>query len=405
MSEHPIITSIHSVSASNYSALPIVLSKGKGAWVWDDQGNKYLDFMSAYSAVSHGHCHPRIVQALTKQANKLCVPSRAFHSDNLHIFLGELCTLANLDKAIPMNTGAEAVETAIKAARKWGYEVKGIPENQAEIIVAANNFHGRTSTIISFSTDEVSKKNFGPFMPGFKIIPFGDAKALADAITPNTCAVLFEPIQGEAGIIIPPNGWLTEVSSICKSNNVLFILDEIQSGLGRTGKLFAYMHEDVQPDGLILGKSLGGGVFPVSVFISRNEVMDLFTPGSHGSTFGGNSLAAAVGLEALAVLKGEHLVERSADLGDYLIEKLKNIQSSLIKEVRGRGLWIGIDIDTNQTSGRALCLKLLELGVLTKETHNKTIRIAPPLVITPEEIDWALEKIAIVMQNGKIRKR
>ncbi len=280
--QQSLIAEFSNVSAQNYNPLPVVLTKGKGVWVWDTQGNRYLDFMSAYSAVSHGHCHPKIVRALKEQANKLCVVSRAFYNDNLTDFLKKLCQISNLDRAIPMNTGAEAVETAIKAARRWGYQVKEVPPNKAEIIVAENNFHGRTTTIVGFSTDNKSRKDFGPFAPGFQIVPFGDSQAIAEAITPNTCAVLLEPIQGEAGIIIPPKGWLTEVASICKQNNVLLILDEIQSGLGRTGKMFAYMHESVQTDGLILGKALGGGVLPVSAFIARKNIMDVFTPGSHG---------------------------------------------------------------------------------------------------------------------------
>jgi len=387
------ISDFYAVSARNYDPLPVILAKGTGVWVWDIEGNRYLDLMSAYSAASHGHCHPRIIKALKDQADKLCIASRAFYTDNLTAFLKKLCQITNLDRAIPMNTGAEAVETAIKAARRWGYQVKGIPKDKAEIIVAENNFHGRTSTIISFSTDENCRKDFGPFCPGFKIVPFGDIKALAAAITPNTCAVLFEPIQGEAGVIIPPNGWLTKVCELCKHNNILIILDEVQCGLGRTGKMFAYMHEDIQPDGVILGKALGGGALPVSAFVARQDVMDLFTPGSHGSTFGGNSLAAAVGLEALKIIEDENLIENSATLGSHLAEKLKELPSSIITKVRGRGLWIGIDIDNNQFSGRELCESLMKCGILTKETHTQTIRIAPPLIITKEEIDWALGKL------------
>ena len=396
--QQSLIAEFSNVSAQNYNPLPVVLTKGKGVWVWDTQGNRYLDFMSAYSAVSHGHCHPKIVRALKEQANKLCVVSRAFYNDNLTDFLKKLCQISNLDRAIPMNTGAEAVETAIKAARRWGYQVKEVPPNKAEIIVAENNFHGRTTTIVGFSTDNKSRKDFGPFAPGFQIVPFGDSQAIAEAITPNTCAVLLEPIQGEAGIIIPPKGWLTEVASICKQNNVLLILDEIQSGLGRTGKMFAYMHESVQTDGLILGKALGGGVLPVSAFIARKNIMDVFTPGSHGSTFGGNSLAAAVGFTALNTLEEENLISNSAVMGQYLLQGLQGISNSIITEVRGCGLWIGIDIDTTKISGRKLCEHLLAYGMLTKETHNRTIRFAPPLIITKKEIDWALKQFTYAIE-------
>ena len=381
------------VCAHNYHPLPVVLARGRGSWLWDIDGNKYLDMMSAYSAVSHGHSHPRLLEALTKQAQQLAIPSRAFYNDKLGPFLEKICQISGLDMALPMNTGAEAVETAIKAARRWGYEVKNIPEGQAEIIVAENNFHGRTTTIIGFSTDDDARKSFGPFTPGFKNVPFGDALALEAAITPNTCAFLVEPIQGEAGIILPPEGWLKEVRRICTQNNVLLVLDEIQSGLGRTGKMFAHQHEAIKPDVLILGKALGGGMMPVSCIVAHKKVMALFNPGSHGSTFGGNPLAAAVGFEALEVLEAEGLVERSAELGAYLVEKLKALNHPVLKSVRGRGLWVGVDIESNEFTAHGLCQKLLQRGVLAKETQKKTIRLAPPLVITREEIDWAINQL------------
>jgi len=385
------INAENKVCAHNYKPLPVVLERGKGAWLWDIDGNKYLDMMSAYSAVSHGHSHPRLLKAFTEQAAKLAICSRAFHTNTLGRFLDKICALSGLDMALPMNTGAEAVETAIKAARRWGYQVKGIEANKAEIITASENFHGRTTTIISFSTDESTRKDFGPFTAGFKTVPFGDAKALEAAITPNTCAFLVEPIQGEAGIIVPPAGWLKDVAAICKKHNVLLILDEIQSGLGRTGKMFAFEHDGIKPDGLILGKALGGGMMPVSCFVAKKEVMTLFQPGSHGSTFGGNPLAAAVGYEALVTLEDEKLVERSAELGAYLKQQLEAIGSPIVKAVRGRGLWIGFEIDGSAISGHDLCKKLMAKGILAKETHETTVRLAPPLMISKEEIDWALD--------------
>lgn len=369
-----------------YKPLPVVITRGEGCWLWDNAGHKYLDMLSAYSAVSHGHCHPRLVKALKKQLEKVAVISRAFYSDQLGPFMQMLCEKSGLDMAIPMNTGAEAVETAIKAVRLWGHN-KGI--KQPEIIAVNGNFHGRTTTIVSFSSEETYKRGFGPLTPGFTLIPFGDAKALEKAIKPNTCAFLIEPIQGEAGIIIPPDGYLKEVAVICKKHKILFILDEIQSGLGRTGKMFAYEHENVKPDGLILGKALGGGLLPVSAFLAKKEILSLFKPGMHGSTFGGNPLASAVGIEALRVLEEEKLVEKSHELGNYFLKKLKAIKSPLIKEVRGRGLWIGIEFDPNRIKGRTFCEKLLQKGILAKETHEVIVRLAPPLVITKKEIDWA----------------
>lgn len=386
--------------AQNYFPLPVVLTKGRGVWLWDANGKKYLDMMSAYSAVSHGHSHPKMIKALQRQAKKLAIVSRAFHTDQLGSFMQELCRLSGLDMGIPMNTGAEAVETALKAARQWGYCVKKIPKNRAEILVAENNFHGRTTTIVGFSSEKRYKEHFGPFGPGFTIIPYGDIQALKKAINPRTCAFLVEPIQGEAGIIIPPKGWLKEAASVCKKHNVLLILDEIQSGLGRTGKLFAFQHEKVLPDGLILGKALGGGLFPVSAFVAKRAVMELFVPGSHGSTFGGNPLACAVGLEALKLLQSEELSEKSARLGAYFLKELKKIKTPLITDIRGRGLWIGIDINPKIMPARKMCEALMEEGILTKDTHGITIRLAPPLVIKQKEIDWALAKIKKVIANS-----
>ncbi len=381
------------VTANYYHPLPVVLAHGKGAWVWDIMGKRYLDMMSAYSAVSLGHGHPKILQAMYEQSTRLCVPSRAYYNDRLAPFLQKLCEVSNLDMAAPLNSGVEAVETAIKAVRQWGYLVKGIEKNKAEIIVADNNFHGRTTTIVGFSSDEDSHTNFGPYAPGFISVPFGDVEAIKAAITPNTCAVMIEPIQGEAGVILPPVGYLKQVKELCQKNNVLFILDEVQSGLGRTGKMFAFEHEDAQPDGLILGKALGGGVMAVSAFVARKDVMELFSPGSHGSTFGGNPLAAAIGLQALRVIEAEGLVERSKELGTHFLEELKKIKSPAIRDIRGKGLWIGIELDPAIVKGRDLVEQLLEKGILSKETQETTIRLAPPLIITSEEIDWAVEQI------------
>lgn len=385
--------------AFNYDPLPVILTRGEGVWVWDQAGKCYLDMMSAYSAVSHGHGHPRIKQALLAQADRLCIPSRAFHHDMLLPFVQKLSTMAGLDQALIMNTGVEAVETAIKAARRWGYFKKGIPENSAEIIVAQDNFHGRTVTVTSFSTDETYRAGFGPFTPGFKTVPFGDAAALEAAIAPNTCAFLVEPMQGEAGIHIPPIGWLKEVAAICQKHQVLLLLDEIQTGLGRTGALFAYQHENIQPDGLIVGKALGGGILPVSAFIAKTAVMEVFRPGSHGSTFGGNPLACAVGLMALQVLEDENLVERSRMLGDYFLTQLKKVQHSAIIEVRGRGLWIGVEIDIQQLSPRKVCEALMHAGFLVKDVHGKVIRFAPPLIIEKVQLDAMVTAFAQVLQQ------
>jgi ornithine--oxo-acid transaminase len=385
--------------AHNYEPLPVVLARGEGAYLWDIAGRRYVDMMSAYSAASHGHCHPRILAALEAQARRLAVPSRAYYNDRLGPFLAELCRLTGLDAALPMNTGAEAVETAIKAARRWGYQVKGIPQNRAEIIVANGNFHGRTTTIVSFSTERSYREGFGPFTPGFRSVPFGDLAAIERAITPETAAILVEPIQGEAGIIVPPAGWLSSVRRLCDAHHVLLVLDEVQSGLGRTGAWFAFEHEGIRPDGLVVGKALGGGMLPVSAFVARREVMDVFTPGSHGSTFGGNPLAAAVGLEALHVIRDEGLVERSRVLGAHALDRLRAIKSPVLHAVRGRGLWAAAEINPRIASAREFCERLLEKGVLSKETHDTVVRLAPPLVISRNDLDWALDRFAEVVRE------
>jgi len=384
-------------SARNYVPLPVVLARGQGAHLWDTTGRRYIDMMSAYSAASHGHAHPRLIAALETQARRLAVPSRAYYNDRLGPFLAELTRLTSLDAALPMNTGAEAVETAIKAARRWGYRVKGVPRDRAEIIVMDGNFHGRTTTIISFSSEPDYREGFGPLTPGFRRVPFGDLSALQQAIKPETVAVLVEPIQGEAGIIVPPPGWLSGVRLLCDAHRLLMIVDEVQSGLGRTGVWFAFEHENVQPDGVVLGKALGGGLLPVSAFVGRREVMDVFTPGSHGSTFGGNPLAAAVGLEALQVIADEGLVERSRVLGDHMLERLRAIRSPVLKEVRGRGLWAGAEIDPRFATARRACEALLAKGVLSKETHETVVRLAPPLVIAREDLDVAIDRFAEVI--------
>jgi len=383
--------------AENYLPLPVVLDRGEGAWLWDVDGNKYLDMMSAYSAVSHGHSHPRLVRELKEQAEKLAIVSRAFHAEPLGPFLEKLCAITGLDKALPMNTGAEAVETAIKAARRWGYRVKGIADNKAEIIVANGNFHGRTTTIVGFSTEDEYKADFGPFTPGFVSVPFGDIDAMRAAIGPNTAAVMVEPLQGEAGIIEPPAGWLKDLRALCTEQNVLLILDEIQTGLGRTGKLFAHNYEGITPDGLILGKALGGGLLPVSAFVSTDEVMAMFGPGSHGSTFGGNPLAAAVGLEALNVLEDEALTDRSAKLGSALKRAMQGINSPLICDVRGKGLWIGVEIDPQYCAARTVCERLMARGILSKETHDTVVRLAPPLIISEDALNWAIDEFRTVI--------
>jgi ornithine--oxo-acid transaminase len=382
--------------AHNYHPLDIVIERAEGVWVYDVEGKRYLDCLAAYSAVNQGHCHPRILHTLMEQAAKVTLTSRAFRNDQLGPFYRELHELTGFDKALPMNSGAEAVETAIKTARKWGHKVKGIPESKAEIIVCANNFHGRTVTIVSFSTDEQYRDGFGPFTPGFKLIPFGDIKALRAAITPNTCAFLVEPIQGEAGIVLPPKGFLKQAAEICRENRVLLVTDEIQSGLGRTGKLFAYMHEGIRPDMVIVGKALAGGFYPVSAVLSSDEILGVLHPGDHGSTFGGNPLGCAVARTALRVLIDEHLVERSEELGAYFLGLLKTLHSPKVKEVRGIGLWIGIEL---HEAARPYCEALKEEGLLCKETHDRVIRIAPPLVISREDIDWAFARIRKVIEG------
>jgi ornithine--oxo-acid transaminase len=383
--------------AHNYHPLDVVIERAEGVWMYDIEGKRYLDCLAAYSAVNQGHCHPKILQTLEEQAHKVTLTSRAFRNEQLPLLCRELHDLTGFDMVLPMNSGAEAVETALKTARKWGYKVKGIPDNKAEIIVCANNFHGRTITIVSFSSDEQYRDGFGPFTPGFKIIPFGDAGALRAAITPNTCAFLVEPIQGEAGIVIPPEGFLREAAHICRQNNVLLMTDEIQSGLGRTGKLFAYMHERITPDVLIVGKALAGGFYPVSAVLASHEILGVYKPGDHGSTFGGNPMGCAIARTALQVLIDEKMVERSAELGAYFMGLLKTLRSSHVKEVRGKGLWIGIELNR---PARPYCEQLKDEGILCKETHDRVIRIAPPLVISREEIDWAFARIAKVIQHA-----
>lgn len=385
--------------AHNYHPLPVVLTKGEGVWVWDIEGKRYLDMMSAYSAISFGHSHPKLVAALKEQAERLCVVSRAFHADTLLPFLEKLCSLCQFDMALPMNTGVEAVETALKAARRYGYEKKNIEDGKAEIIVANDNFHGRTISVISFSTEKAYKKHFGPLTPGFVSIPFGDSQALKKAINKNTCAFLVEPIQGEAGIRIPPAGWLKECERICKEEKVLLILDEIQSGLGRSGKMFAYEYEGVKPDALILGKALGGGLLPVSAFLANKALMEVFKPGSHGSTFGGNPLAARVGSAVLDLLHTDHIVENSFKMGEILLKELKAIKHPLIKTVRGKGLWAGVEIDNSRVSARSICHKMMELGVLAKETHETVIRFAPPLIIAEQDLRFGIEQFNEALQS------
>ena len=381
------------LGAHNYKPLDVVLTRGEGVWVWDVDGKKYLDCLSAYSAVNQGHCHPEIMNTLMEQVQKLTLTSRAFRNDQLALFYQELCEMTNSHKVLPMNSGAEAVETVIKTVRKWGYQVKGVPEEQAEIIVCENNFHGRTITIVGFSTDENSRKGFGPFTPGFKIIPYGDAKALEAAITPNTVGFLAEPIQGEAGVIIPPEGYMKEARNICDKNNIVLILDEIQTGLGRTGKLLAEEHEGIEADLTLIGKALSGGYYPISAVLSNSEVMSVLQPGEHGSTFGGNPLACAIGRTALKVLVEEGMIENAAQMGAYFLEGLKQIKDSKIKEVRGKGLLIGLEFYPDVGGARRYCETLMEKGLLCKETHDNIIRFAPPLIITQDTIDWALERI------------
>ena len=384
-------------SANNYAPLPVVIARGEGCWVEDVEGKKYLDMLSAYSAVNFGHSHPEIVEAFVEQAKRLTLTSRAFQNDQFGPFCKEITELCGQDRVLPMNTGAEAVETALKTARKWGYQVKGVAPDEAEIICCEGNFHGRTITVISFSRDPQFKDGFGPFTPGFKVVPYGDAKAFEAAITPNTVGFLVEPVQGEGGIVVPPNGYLTEVRRICTEQNVLFIADEVQSGLGRTGKLFACDHENVKPDVLILGKALGGGMMPVSAVLASNEVMGVFKPGDHGSTFGGNPLGCAVARVAMRILTRDKLSERAAEIGEPLMDRLRELNSPLVKEVRGRGLFIGIELHESAGGAKKLCKQLKDEGMLCKETVENVIRLAPPLIIEQKDLDWAFERIARVL--------
>ena len=391
---HAIIEQTEKFGAKNYHPLPIVISKAEGVWVEDPEGNKYMDMLSAYSAVNQGHRHPKIIQALKDQADKITLTSRAFHNDQLGDWYEKVSKLTNKDMVLPMNTGAEAVETAVKAVRRWAYDVKEVPVNQAEIIVCEDNFHGRTMTAVSMSSSEEYQRGFGPMVPGIKLIPYGDTEALKAAITPNTAAFIFEPIQGEAGINIPRDGFLKEAYDICKANNVIYVADEIQAGLGRSGKLFACDWEEVEPDMYILGKALGGGVFPISCVAANSDILGVFNPGSHGSTFGGNPLACAVSMAALDVIEEENLVERSFELGNYMQQKLKEINNPIIKEIRGRGLFIGVELTE---AARPYCERLKEEGLLCKETHETVIRFAPPLVISQEDLDWAIDKVKKVL--------
>ena len=383
--------------AHNYHPLDVVISKAQGIWVWDVEGNKYMDCLAAYSAVNQGHCHPRIVSVLKEQADKVTLTSRAFRNDQLPLFCKELCELTGYEMVLPMNSGVEAVETALKAARKWGYKVKGVPEDKAEIITCSNNFAGRTITVIGFSTEPQYKDGFGPFTPGFITVRYGNYEDLEKAITPNTVAFLVEPIQGEGGVIVPPEGYLKKAYDLCKKNNVLFVADEIQSGLGRSGKLFAFNYENIKPDMVTIGKALSGGCYAVSAVLSDKEVLGVFNPGDHGSTFGGNPLGAAVAREALKVLVEENLIENSFEMGNYFRNKLKEIKNNYVKEIRGKGLFIGVELKPEAGGARRFCEALMHRGILCKETHENVIRFAPPLIITKEDIEWALPRIAEVL--------
>ncbi len=397
--------------AQNYSPLSVVIEQGEGAYLWDVDGNKYLDMVSAYSAVSHGHSHPELIKTLQSQSTKLAITSRAFYTEPFATFLEKLSNISGFESVLTMNTGAEAVETSIKAARRWGYFSKGIPEDNAEIIVANGNFHGRTTTIVSFSSDSSYKDGFGPFTPGFKTADYCGScncesienclsiESFEKKINKNTCAIIVEPIQGEAGIRVPTEGWLTKLRELCDAKNILLILDEIQSGLGRTGKLFAFQHENIMPDGLILGKALGGALLPISAFLSSKEVMDHFKPGSHGSTFGGNPLASKVASKAIDLLFEDKLIENSKNMGEYFLSKLRQIDSKIVKEVRGKGLWIGVELNESEVNAKDLCLMLLNEGLLCKETHKTVIRFAPPLMISKKDLDWAIDKITKVFKT------
>ena len=387
--------------AHNYHPLDVVVNRAKGIWMWDVEGKKYLDFLSAYSAVNHGHCHPRIVKIIQKQAKFLTLTSRAFRNDQWPLLAKELCDLTGYNMVLPMNSGAEAIETSLKVARKWAYQKKGVPQDKAEIIACANNFHGRTITIVSFSTEPLYRDDYGPFTPGFVVIPYGDAEALRAAINPNTAAFLVEPIQAEAGILIPPDGYLKKAKEICEQNNVLLITDEIQTGLGRTGKIFASEHEGVKADVVVLGKSLGGGAYPISVTLSSQEILGVFKPGEHGSTFGGNPMACAIARESIRIFQEEKLMENSMEKGKYFLEKLKTIKSKHIKEVRGRGLLIGIELKPEAGGARRFCEELMKEGLLCKETHENVIRFAPPLLISERELNWAYKRIKTVFKRAQ----
>ena len=393
-----ILTVTEKYSARNYLPLPVVLSKGEGVWVEDPEGNRYMDMLSAYSAMNFGHCHPDIIKALKEQADKITLTSRAFHNDRLGDFCRVLSEMTGKDLVLPMNTGAEAVETAIKAVRRWAYRVKKVPADKAEIITCLGNFHGRTSTIISFSSDSDYNADYGPYMPGFKLVEYGNINALEEAIGPHTAGFMVEPIQGEGGIIIPPEGYLKEAYQLCRDNNVIFMADEIQTGFGRTGKLFACDWEDVTPDIYILGKALGGGIIPISAVTANENILGVFEPGSHGSTFGGNPLACAVAIEAMQVLKREKMIGNSLQLGTYFVEELRKIDNPVITEVRGKGLMVGVEL---KEKARPYCEKLMQLGVLAKETHDNVIRLAPPLIISREDLDWALDKLKQVFHHNK----
>jgi ornithine--oxo-acid transaminase len=392
-----LIATEQRLGAHNYKPLDVVLTRGEGVYVWDTDGERYLDCLSAYSAVNQGHCHPKILAAMVEQAGRLTLTSRAFRNDQLAYLYEELAALTGSHKILPMNSGAEAVETAIKAVRKWGYEVKGVPENQAEIIVCAYNFHGRTLSIISFSTDPDARAGFGPYTPGFRTVPFGDADVFAAAINANTVATLIEPIQGEAGVVIPPAGYFTKVRELCTTNNVTLILDEIQTGLGRTGRLLAEEHEGIEADVTLIGKALSGGFYPVSAVLSNSEVLGVLKPGQHGSTFGGNPLACAVARAALKVLTEEGMIENAAEMGNYFLDGLRSIRSNIVKDVRGRGLMMAVELEPEAGGARQYCYALKDLGLLAKDTHDHTIRLAPPLVITRDQIDWALEQMGKVL--------
>jgi ornithine--oxo-acid transaminase len=396
------LSQVDRYSAHNYHPLPIVISKGEGPWVWDVEGNKYLDCLSAYSAVNQGHRHPAIVKAAKAQLDRLTLTSRAFHNDQMGPFLEELCEITGYEKALPMNSGAEAVETAIKAVRRWGYRIKGIPAEKAEIIVCSNNFHGRTTTIVSFSTEESYKSDFGPLTPGFKVIPYGDAKALEDAITPNTAAFLVEPLQGEGGVVVPPDGYVGCTYELCKQQNVLYVADEIQTGLGRTGQMFCCDWDKVKPDVLIVGKALSGGFYPVSAMLASDQVMGVFHPGDHGSTFGGNPLGAAIARAALRVIVDEKLPERARTLGSWFMDELRGIDSPHVREVRGKGLMVGVVIKKESGTARPFCEGLMQRGILAKETHEQVVRFAPPLVIEKADLQWALGEIGQVLHGAAV---